>query len=139
MRENMFKETTSLFLHWKTFFFASNPSSTIHSHWWSDPPADLRTFLKILYHSLTHLFLLQADIEDDERMFDQSELTSREKLERVYKKNVYKLASGLEEVTHEEHVQRYIVPSDKEKFIDTFEDEEDKVIASGGGVSEQRR
>ena len=36
-------------------------------------------------------------------------------------------------------VKRYIVPSDKSEFIDTFEDEDEKIVATGGVINEQKR
>jgi len=79
---------------------------------------------------------LREDIEDDDKLFDDHELTAREKLERQYKKKIYKLATDYSEVDAEEKVQRYVIPSDKDGYVDTFTDEP---VADGNFVTEQHR
>ena len=79
---------------------------------------------------------LKEDIEDDERMFDESELTEREKLERQYKKKIYKLATDYEDVSQEIKVKRYVMPDADQQYVDTFEEKE---VADGNIVTEQHK
>lgn len=79
---------------------------------------------------------LREDIEDDEHMFDDTDLTEREKLERQYKKKIYKLAKDYADVEAEVKVQRYVIPSDKDGYVDTFEDD---APTDGNFVTEQHR
>ncbi|XP_065644374.1 pre-mRNA-splicing factor ATP-dependent RNA helicase DHX16 [Hydra vulgaris] len=79
---------------------------------------------------------LREDIEDDEKMFEESELTEREKLERQYKKKIYNLAKDYDNVSAEVKLQRYVIPSDKDGYTDTFV-EEPQVAQTF--VSEQHR
>ena len=79
---------------------------------------------------------LQEKIEDDENLFDESEITEREKLERQYKKKILKIVKDYGEVEKEEKVKRYIIPSDKDGLVDNFEEEQ---ITEGNFVSEQHR
>lgn len=55
---------------------------------------------------------LEADIADDEYLFDSSQLTEREKRERDYKKRVLSLAKEHEQARELERVQRYHMPED---------------------------
>ena len=67
---------------------------------------------------------LREDIEDDEQLFDNSELTEREKLERAYKKKMYQLATDFEKIGEREKVKRYVMPKENEQFMDTLEEED---------------
>ena len=55
---------------------------------------------------------LEADIADDEYLFDESTLTQRERREREYKKRVLSLAKDHEQARDLERVQRYHMPQD---------------------------
>ncbi|KAF2902571.1 hypothetical protein ILUMI_03619 [Ignelater luminosus] len=55
---------------------------------------------------------LEADIVDDEYLFEEDTLTSRERKEREYKKTLLKLAQEHEKARELEHVQRYHMPQD---------------------------
>ncbi|XP_043238204.1 pre-mRNA-splicing factor ATP-dependent RNA helicase DHX16-like [Amphibalanus amphitrite] len=55
---------------------------------------------------------LEADIADDEYLFEESTLTEREKRERDYKKRVLSLAKEHEKARDLERVQRYHMPED---------------------------
>jgi len=79
---------------------------------------------------------LKEELDEDEKMFDERDLTEREKLERKYKKKIYKIATDYAEVEKEVKVQRYVMPSDKDGYVDTFED---KTVTDGSFVSEQHR
>ena len=73
---------------------------------------------------------LQDDIRDDEFLFDEDQLTERERAERRYKKTVLTLAVEHSKAGEIEKVQRYHMPEDrkdkKEKHFDEF-DEKEKV------------
>ena len=76
------------------------------------------------------LLELQDDIRDDEFLFDEEQLTERERAERRYKKTVLTLAVEHSKAGEIEKVQRYHMPEDrkdkKEKHFDEF-DEKEKV------------
>lgn len=55
---------------------------------------------------------LEADIVDDEYLFEEDTLTSRERKDRDYKKTLLKLAQEHEKARELEHVQRYHMPQD---------------------------
>ena len=57
-------------------------------------------------------------------------------MERQYKKKILKIVKDYSEVEKEEKVQRYVIPSDKDGLIDTFEEEP---ITEGNFVSEQHK
>eukprot|EP00794_Sanderia_malayensis_P005734 gene5734-6435_t len=80
---------------------------------------------------------LKEDIEDDERLFDDRELTAREKLERQYKKKIYKLAKEYDEAGQVQKVNRYLMPKDDQQLVDNFEEEE--MVNEPGGMTEQKR
>lgn len=80
---------------------------------------------------------LRDDIEDDERLFDSRELTERERLERDYKKKVYKLAREYDEVGQVQRVNRYVMPKDDVQIMDNLEEE--MGINEPGNLSEQKR
>ncbi|KAH8255382.1 hypothetical protein KR038_002017 [Drosophila bunnanda] len=58
---------------------------------------------------------LEADILDDEYLFDESVLTQREKEERQYKKQLLNIAKEHEKARELERVQRYRMPQDMKK------------------------
>ena len=72
---------------------------------------------------------LKDDIMDDEFLFDEDQLTEKEKAERRYKKKVLELAVQHSKAGEIEKVQRYHMPEDrkdkKDKHFDKF-DEKDK-------------
>ena len=72
---------------------------------------------------------LKDDIMDDEFLFDEDQLTEKEKAERRYKKKVLELAVQHSKAGEIEKVQRYHMPEDrkdkKDKHFDEF-DEKDK-------------
>ena len=80
---------------------------------------------------------LKDDIEDDERLFDPRELTGREKLEREYKKKIYKFASEYENLNRAQRENRYVMPKDDIQILDNFEDETG--VNEPGNLSEQKR
>ena len=75
------------------------------------------------------LLELRDDIADDEFLFDESQLTAKEKLERKYKKTVYQLATEHSKAGEIEKVQRYVMPEDRKKGLDQYveADEKEKV------------
>ncbi|KAJ2953700.1 hypothetical protein O0L34_g1317 [Tuta absoluta] len=71
---------------------------------------------------------LEADIADDEYLFDESILTERERKEREHKKTLLKLAKEHEKARELENVQRYRMPQDlgkgeKGEYIEVDENE----------------
>ena len=56
---------------------------------------------------------LMDDIRDDEFLFDDSQLTKREKDDRKYKKKVLELATQYSKASEIEKVQRYHMPEDR--------------------------
>jgi pre-mRNA-splicing factor ATP-dependent RNA helicase DHX16 len=52
---------------------------------------------------------LKDDIQDDEFLFDDSQLTDRERRERNYKKTVLNLATAHTKAAEIEKVQRYVL------------------------------
>ena len=58
---------------------------------------------------------LKDDIADDEFLFDDSQLTERERRERNYKKTVLNLATAHTKAAEIEKVQRYVMPEDRKK------------------------
>lgn len=64
--------------------------------------------------------ILEADIRDDEALFEEEELTAREKKDREYKKTVLQLAREHDRAREIEKVQRYRMPEErrgKEDFV----------------------
>ena len=80
---------------------------------------------------------LKEDIEDDEKLFESRELTYRERLEREYKKKIYKFASEYENLNRVQKENRYMVPKDDMQIIDNFEEETG--VNEPGNLSEQKR
>nr|XP_053629982.1 pre-mRNA-splicing factor ATP-dependent RNA helicase DHX16-like [Cherax quadricarinatus] len=70
---------------------------------------------------------LEADIVDDEYLFEEEALTEREKKERDYKKTVLQLAKDYDKVREAENVQRYVMPEEgasvDDKYIEVDERE----------------
>lgn len=58
---------------------------------------------------------LEADILDDEYLFDDSKITRKEKEEREYKKRLLDIAKEHEQARELERVQRYHMPKDMKK------------------------
>ena len=56
---------------------------------------------------------LMDDIRDDEFLFDDSQLTKRERDDRKYKKKVLELATQYSKASEIEKVQRYHMPEDR--------------------------
>ncbi|XP_072396824.1 pre-mRNA-splicing factor ATP-dependent RNA helicase DHX16 [Diabrotica undecimpunctata] len=76
---------------------------------------------------------LEADIADDEYLFEEAVLTEREKKDRVHKKELLKLAQEHERARELERVQRYHMPRDlgKDSTADYIEvDDLEKVPQS---------
>ena len=80
---------------------------------------------------------LKDDIDDDEKLFDSRELTDREKLERAYKKKIYKFASEYENLNRAQRENRYVMPKDDMQIIDNFEEETG--VNEPGNLSEQKK
>ncbi|XP_067055745.1 pre-mRNA-splicing factor ATP-dependent RNA helicase DHX16-like isoform X2 [Acropora muricata] len=59
--------------------------------------------------------MLQEDIRDDEYLFEESQLSKREKKEKEYKKKVYNLALEHSKAGELEKVQRYEMPQENQK------------------------
>ncbi|CAG4998712.1 unnamed protein product [Parnassius apollo] len=71
---------------------------------------------------------LEADIADDEYLFDESVLTEKEKKEREHKKTILQLAKEHEKARELENVRRYHMPRDlgkgeKGEYIEVDENE----------------
>ena len=70
---------------------------------------------------------LEADIIDDEFLFDQSQLTERERQEMKYKKNILELARQHDKASEVEKVQRYQMPKDRKgKEVDSYVEVDEK-------------
>ncbi|XP_037804248.1 pre-mRNA-splicing factor ATP-dependent RNA helicase DHX16-like [Penaeus monodon] len=69
---------------------------------------------------------LEADIHDDEYLFDEQVLTERERREREYKKTVLKLAKDYDRVKDAEKVQRYVMPEEGGTVDDKYVEIDDK-------------
>lgn len=65
---------------------------------------------------------LEADIQDDEYLFDDDVLTEREKREREHKKRLLNLAKEHEQARELEKIRRYHMPQDKKKEDDKYEE-----------------
>jgi len=59
--------------------------------------------------------MLQEDIRDDEYLFEDSQLSKREKQDREYKKKVFHLAVEHAKAGELEKVQRYEMPQENQK------------------------
>ncbi|KAE8745677.1 hypothetical protein FOCC_FOCC007678 [Frankliniella occidentalis] len=69
---------------------------------------------------------LEADIQDDEMLFEEDELTEREKKERERKKQLLYLAKEHERARELERIQRYHMPQDKKKGDDKYEEVDER-------------
>ena len=70
---------------------------------------------------------LRDDIQDDEFLFEEEELTRKEKEERRYKKSVLKLAEQYDRAGEVEKVQRYHMPVDRKgKETDRYVEVDEK-------------
>ena len=70
---------------------------------------------------------LRADIQDDEFLFGDEDLTEKEKQELKYKKNILKLAEQYDRADEIEKVQRYHMPADrKDKEVDKYVEVDEK-------------
>ena len=61
------------------------------------------------------LEMLQEDIQDDEYLFEDAQLSKREKQDREYKKKVFNLALEHAKAGELEKVQRYEMPQENQK------------------------
>ena len=69
----------------------------------------------------------EDDIADDEFLYDESQLTEREKADRKYKKTVVKLAKDHKNLKEMENVKRYKMPEDRKKGeLDSYVEVDDK-------------
>lgn len=78
---------------------------------------------------------LEADIIDDEYLFNEKSLTDREKKDREYKKSVLKLAKDYDKVKEVENVRRYVMPEEGGTVSDKYVEIDEKEKYG----SEQRR
>ncbi|XP_034244398.1 pre-mRNA-splicing factor ATP-dependent RNA helicase DHX16 [Thrips palmi] len=69
---------------------------------------------------------LEADIQDDEFLFEETVLTKKEKKDREYKKTVLHLAKEHDRARELENIQRYHMPHDKKKGDDKYEEVDEK-------------
>ena len=70
--------------------------------------------------------MLQEDIRDDEYLFEDAQLSKREKRDKEYKKKVYNLALEHAKAGELEKVQRYEMPQENKqpaKYDDTTVEE----------------
>lgn len=72
---------------------------------------------------------LEADILDDEYLFNEQELTERERKDREHKKTLLELAKEHEKARELERIQRYHMPQDTKDSKDHYEefDEREKI------------
>lgn len=71
---------------------------------------------------------LEADILDDEYLFEESQITEKERHDREYKKNLLQIAKEHEKARELERIQRYHMPKDikkgdKEEYVEVDERE----------------
>uniref|UniRef100_A0A1B6C691 RNA helicase n=1 Tax=Clastoptera arizonana TaxID=38151 RepID=A0A1B6C691_9HEMI len=69
---------------------------------------------------------LEADIIDDEYLFNEQELTERERKDREHKKNLLTLAKEHEKARELEKVQRYHMPQDTKDSKDQYEEVDER-------------
>jgi pre-mRNA-splicing factor ATP-dependent RNA helicase DHX16 len=62
---------------------------------------------------------LEADIIDDKYLFQEEEVTERERKEREHKKKLLQLAKEHEKAREREKVQRYHMPEDIRKVLNS--------------------
>ncbi|XP_063851586.1 pre-mRNA-splicing factor ATP-dependent RNA helicase DHX16-like [Scylla paramamosain] len=63
---------------------------------------------------------LEADIQDDEYLFEDKDLTEKERKEREYRRTVLQLAKDYEKVRDAENVQRYVMPEEGASVDDSY-------------------
>ena len=63
---------------------------------------------------------LEADIKDDEYLFEEENLTEKEQKERDYRRSVLQLAKDYEKVRDAENVQRYVMPEEGASVDDSY-------------------
>jgi len=73
---------------------------------------------------------LELDVMDDEFLFDDTQLTEREKEEKRYKKKILELAKQHDKAGEVEKVQRYTMPSEKGE-LNSYLDEDVKEKTAG--------
>uniref|UniRef100_A0A0A9WZW3 RNA helicase n=4 Tax=Lygus hesperus TaxID=30085 RepID=A0A0A9WZW3_LYGHE len=69
---------------------------------------------------------LEADILDDEYLFQEDELTERERKERAHKRKLLELAKEHEKARELERVQRYHMPRDVKDSIKDYEEVDER-------------
>ncbi|KAF6215585.1 hypothetical protein GE061_010341 [Apolygus lucorum] len=69
---------------------------------------------------------LEADILDDEYLFQEEELTEREKKERAHKRKLLELAKEHEKARELERVQRYHMPRDVKDSVGEYEEVDER-------------
>lgn len=63
---------------------------------------------------------LEADIKDDEYLFEEEDLTEKELKDREYRRSVLQLAKEYEKVRDAENVQRYVMPEEGASVDDSY-------------------
>ena len=74
---------------------------------------------------------LELDIMDDDFLFDDSQLTEREKYEKKYRKKILELAKEHDKAREIEKVTRYVIPDEKSKGEDLYVEVDDKEKTAG--------
>jgi len=69
---------------------------------------------------------LEADIIDDEYLFNETNLTEREKEQKKYRKTILELAKQHDKASEVEKVQRYYMPDEKKKNQEIWLEADDK-------------
>jgi len=69
---------------------------------------------------------LEADIMDDEFLFDETQLTERERDQKKYRKTILELARQHDKASEVEKVARYQMPDEKRKEQDTWVEADEK-------------
>ncbi|CAK9295337.1 unnamed protein product [Gordionus sp. m RMFG-2023] len=86
---------------------------------------------------------LEADLVDEQYLFDETELTLKEKLDIQYKKKVLKIAKDYQEADQVEKIQRYYIPQGKDepsskKVLPKYKPEEDLTLEGTGKEKDKR-
>ena len=74
---------------------------------------------------------LELDIMDDEFLFDESQLTTREKQEKDYRKKILELAKEHDKARQVEKVARYAMPDERSKGEDMYVEVDETEKAAG--------
>jgi len=74
---------------------------------------------------------LELDIMDDDFLFDESQLTEREKYEKKYRKKILELAKEHDKAREIEKVTRYVIPDEKSKGEDLYVEVDEKEKTAG--------